>query len=644
MKYLLVLLTLSCLISTSLSAQEFDWEAEIMSLARPDLLPTYRQGTMIGQVSSYDTTGGNDDGFNGTYSYIRKEEDGLVLADFDGPGVINRIWTPTPTADTLKFYFDGNDEPGLVIRFEDLFSGQVYPFLRPMSGNEIGGFYTYFPIPFAKSCKIVFTGEKIMFHQIQYRMLPGQSVSTYTEAGARKLSGAIEEVNAIWDIKKPQLAAFPNAKDLDYQTTEKTIRLTPGESGEIFDKSVPGRIVGLELKSDAAFTGLEKDLVLQATWDGESTKAIDVPVADFFGYAYGTPSMRGMLMGSYDGFHYCYLPFPYDEKANIAVKYHKRAGTGQVEKQFTAVVHWVPEARDKVMEGKFYASWRREIEPENGEYYTFANLKGAGHYVGTTFLTQGLKAEMTLFFEGDDSTRVDGKMTIHGTGSEDYFNGGWYAIPDRWDKGISLPIHGSLDYSVRMARTGGYRFYLSDKIPFEEELYMGIEHGPEGNSYPVDYTSVAYYYSDSPLGRAGMVPEGELLSTVLPKEHTFYPELVDVQVNGSLAIERKRGVQMTCSPDGQARFELDGIPEGMYEVYLSYFEKPDGADFEVWQRQQRVSDWISSKKPEEKLVKDRKLGEVYFTAQTSTLTFHVKEGDGASNHLEIKKIYLVRKE
>jgi hypothetical protein len=27
-------------------------------------------------ISSYDTTGGNDDGFSGNYSFIRKEKDG----------------------------------------------------------------------------------------------------------------------------------------------------------------------------------------------------------------------------------------------------------------------------------------------------------------------------------------------------------------------------------------------------------------------------------------------------------------------------------------------------------------------------------------------------------------------------------------
>ncbi len=62
----------------------------------------------------------------------------------------------------------------------DLFSGKVYPFTKPVCGNEIGGFYCYLPITYKKSCKIVFDGPKLEFIQIQYRNLPEKKVETYT--------------------------------------------------------------------------------------------------------------------------------------------------------------------------------------------------------------------------------------------------------------------------------------------------------------------------------------------------------------------------------------------------------------------------------------------------------------------------------
>src|SRR5439155_25030212 len=57
------------------------------ALYRLDRLPRLRQAVRTGCVSSYDRTGGNDDGFSGKYSFIRKEGDGLVIGDLKGPGL-----------------------------------------------------------------------------------------------------------------------------------------------------------------------------------------------------------------------------------------------------------------------------------------------------------------------------------------------------------------------------------------------------------------------------------------------------------------------------------------------------------------------------------------------------------------------------
>ena len=63
-------------------------QEELSALSRIDLLPQYRNDATIRQISSYDTTGGNDDGFSGKYSYLRKENGDLVIAKLNGPGII----------------------------------------------------------------------------------------------------------------------------------------------------------------------------------------------------------------------------------------------------------------------------------------------------------------------------------------------------------------------------------------------------------------------------------------------------------------------------------------------------------------------------------------------------------------------------
>jgi hypothetical protein len=141
--------------------------SELRQLYRFDTLPRYRQKSLIGMTSSFDRTGGNDDGFSGKYSFIRKEgAKRLVLAELQGPGLVHRIWTPTPTPDMIAFYFDGEPTPRLRLPFSELFSGKTFPFVRPVVGNEVGGYYSYVPLPYARSLKIVLEGEKIEFQQI----------------------------------------------------------------------------------------------------------------------------------------------------------------------------------------------------------------------------------------------------------------------------------------------------------------------------------------------------------------------------------------------------------------------------------------------------------------------------------------------
>src|SRR6476660_5932077 len=103
-------------------------------------LPAYESNSKVAQVSTYDTTGGNNDGFNGTFSFIRRNPDSsLVIFDVKGCGLINRIWTPTATSDTFDFYIDDTIRSTLSIAFTDLFSGKVFPFMSPLCGNALGG-------------------------------------------------------------------------------------------------------------------------------------------------------------------------------------------------------------------------------------------------------------------------------------------------------------------------------------------------------------------------------------------------------------------------------------------------------------------------------------------------------------------------
>ncbi|MFV0310664.1 MAG: glycoside hydrolase family 172 protein [Dysgonomonas sp.] len=606
--------------------------SELEQLYDLALLPQYRTG-IIEQESSYDRTGNNDDGFSGKYSYLRKENGKLVLADYKGPGVINRIWTPTPTTDTIQFYIDGEKTPRISIPFIDLFSGKIFPFVNPVCGNEIGGYYCYVPIQFAKSCKIVFCGEKIMFHQIQYRPYPENAqTESFSMIWNTEQKEALNTACNFWLRQVKPLTSLNKAEQL---VETKEFFIAPGEAVPFFSANEGGRISGIELDFGPALEGKYKDIILKAQWDDDESPAICSPAADFFGYAYGKPAMQSLLLGSFQSINYSYIPMPYSKKARLSLVYEKRQDINQSKVEVKARVFYTKEAQNPEKEGRLYSIWRREIDPKEFEPYLFADIKDRGHYIGIIHIAQALRPGMTLFFEGDDSTVVDNKLRMHGTGSEDYYNGGWYALLDRWDRGVSLPIHGSLDYSLPMARTGGYRFFMTDKVTFDKNLLVTIEHGPEQNRFPVDYTSLAFYYGSKPA-ECGVFPTEELRTVYEPSTHIFYPQLMNLSIGHGLKVENKDRLIADTENEGMVRIMLDEVPEGVYKIKLTYYKTPDGGAFEVWNRQKQIKSWEDVYSKTEEKMENAELGIFTLTRHTNSISIKVKKTEkGSKFHFDI---------
>lgn len=611
--------------------------AELRQLYRIDLMPDYRAGSRVAQVSSYDTTGGNQDGFSGEYSFVRREGDALVVAELEGPGVVHRIWTPTPTDRMVAFYFDEEAEPRLRLRFIDLFSGEVEPFIAPLAGNEVGGYYSYVPIPYARSLRIVYEGDDLRFHQFQYRQYPpGTEVESFRLPVDPEAAGELERAREAWAT----VGARP-FNLADAEVTEHRFELPPGSRIEFFDVWRGGRIVGIELQRDAGPDPWDASVVIDARWESDQEPAIRAPVNDFFGYAFGHPSAQGLLLGSRDGTDYVYLPMPFDDSATLSLD---NLETGSQSVSGTVRVFHTWQARDPRREGRLYASWRREIEPAEGEPYRLLRAEGRGHHVGTLLQAQGLDPGMTAFFEGDDVTRIDGEMRLHGTGSEDYFNGGWYALLDRWDRDVSLPVHGSLAYSLPLSRTGGYRFYLGDKVTFEDSISVTIEHGPAGDLVPVDYASVAFYYGEAPPLDA-VDPSAVAEPARTPAEHMFYPQLILFSVGGGTAVRYVAGnleVGADAGREGLLRIDVSEVPAGRYRVLLSYRTAPDAPAFSVWRRQARVTDWIDASGTDA-LVERAEMGEVELTDQVRSITIRTRS-DAPGRTFRLNRLVLQKLE
>lgn len=612
--------------------------SELRALYTPASLARYRSGSVVAEVSSYDTTGGNDDGFSGRYSYLEKTADGhLVVFDAEGSGVIERIWTPTPTEDTLDIYLDGASRPSLSIRFIDLFSGKVYPFVAPLCGHEVGGYYCYLPIPFRRGCRIVYRGEKMQFYQIQYRRCPeGAAVRTFSQPLSAEEKGALDKVASLWS--RP-LKATDMAGQAPLDTNTAATELMPGQRQDILRLQGGGRLLGIELTPADALAGA-KDVDIMIRWDDESVPAVYCPLSDFFGFAFGQPSMQSLLLGSAAGRAYCFFPMPFDKKAVITLIRRKGEGAAASPLRLRTLVHYSRQPRDKAREGKFYTHWASRRDYGENEPHVFLHTRGRGHYVGTVLQAQGLNPGMTLFFEGDDSTVIDGQLRMHGTGSEDYFNGGWYALLDRWDARMSLPLHGALDYSLPLARTGGYRLFLSDKMSFDKEIYHSIEHGPEHNNMPAHYTSLALYYCDTPPAAAAAPTAG---NTRLehPETLMIYPQLMKFEAGGHVDFRFAGPLTMTADNGSLVRIALDRIPEGRYKLYLDMNRSPKGGSFSVWQRQSQRSDWVSAYGEKQEHVPEQYVCELEVRDFQRTLTLRFRS-EGERRELQLNRLILKR--
>ena len=108
--------------------------------------PRLRADVQAHYVSSYDRTGGNDDGFDGTYSALYVDESGEhVIFDVKGPGTLYNLWFTSRVNGRsplgwgrIKFYFDDEASPRIDMDVDDFFSGQNAPFVPPFMTTSGG--------------------------------------------------------------------------------------------------------------------------------------------------------------------------------------------------------------------------------------------------------------------------------------------------------------------------------------------------------------------------------------------------------------------------------------------------------------------------------------------------------------------------
>lgn len=453
-------------------------------------------------LSSYDRTGGNDDGFRGTYSQLYVDEAGEhIIFEEDGPGCVYNFWFTGTGRDLhwgkLKFYFDGEKKPRIECQAKEFFGGQYRPFVYPLVTHSFissGGFSCSAPIPFAKKLKIS-TEKTCGFYNVYYQLYRNVKVESWRKG--QNYSGLINLFQ--------RCSSNPKAITEKIEVVSKPIVLgTAGRGGRpetnLLSVDQGGTIQYIRINPLYAPNKYSLNHIhLRISYDRESAPSIDVPIGPFFGSGLGEADVRSLFVGmSTSGTYYCYFPMPFRKAIRISLQNRSHDAGGEFFCEIGYTKTFMP-AKDGGVTGYFGARYNKAWPITEKSDYKLFDYRGRGAVVGQVMTVEPVKPDRKRWWEGDMRIYIDGekKPRFHGTGHEDEYQGGWSTF---WlTNPYSLPLFGQpkteglIDVFGQVnGSTTAYRFWPG-KIHFKNSILISTEHGNH-NDTPANYSSLVYYY------------------------------------------------------------------------------------------------------------------------------------------------------
>ncbi|MBL8897838.1 MAG: DUF2961 domain-containing protein [Planctomycetes bacterium] len=483
-------------------AQNSPWEREVFDLSH---LPLAKRGVRCYMASSFDPIGFNDDGLSGVNSFrhIVQGNNGFpwfVVFDEEGPGVLNRLHfafvdsiIPNGGFDEYELYFQFDDEP--VPRFrmkaKDFVSGAFPPFVYPLAMDDRtspGGPLISYPIAFERRLRVI-SDQVMHYFDWQFHRYPhGTPIRSFDPTRLPRYGAWERTVESLPAIPTP-----PRAGDVQQNGQHN---LPTGAWTTIAALSGSGQITSLALQFGRPL--LREDLralQLEISFDGATSAQVSAPLGLFFGDELSESLRSGLLIGWHpERGYYTHFPMPY--RTGCVVRVRNDIGKPiAVDSELRLSAY---PAGSEV--ATFHANFRQQNPTNFFEEYVVLETSGHGHFVGAsmTMGSDGFNGQRQLltYLEGDERILVDGNRTpaLHGTGTEEFFNWGWYEMPGA--STFALPEHGhpsrwiegTKDYSAM------YRTMHADYVPFYSSIRVAFEVGPLGE-VPASYRSVAYWYA-----------------------------------------------------------------------------------------------------------------------------------------------------
>lgn len=465
------------------------------------LLPYIYSDVESYYLSSYDRSGGNDDGFQGTYSQLYVDDKGEhVIFDEKGPGCIYNFWFTGDDQNLqwgkIRFYFDSETTPRIEYKATEFFSGLHKPFVYPLVTHSFissGGFSCSAPIPFANHLKIT-TEKTAGFYNVYYQLYKNCSLESWT--AQEDYSRLISLFERCGSNPKPSQQTRIARKTVFFSAA--THGKSPEE--ELLSLNHGGTIEHILINPLYAPDSYSLNhFFLRIFYDEQARPSVDAPIGPFFGSGLGEADVRGLFAGmSSSGTYYCYFPMPFKKAVHIMLqnKSYESGGKFFVEIGYKDEY---PEEQKPAKVGYFGAKYNTAWPIVEQKDYVLLDYKGRGAVVGQVMTVEPVQPDRKRWWEGDMRIYIDGeeKPRFHGTGHEDEYQGGWSTF---WlTNPYSLPLFGqpkTKDLIDIFGQVNGsttvYRFWPG-KIHFRESITISTEHGNQ-NDTAANYSSLVYYY------------------------------------------------------------------------------------------------------------------------------------------------------
>ncbi|MBN1285167.1 MAG: DUF2961 domain-containing protein [Anaerolineae bacterium] len=308
--------------------------------------------------------------------------------------------------------------------------------------------------------------------------------------------------------------------------------LAEGDACTLLNVDGPGCITHIWMTCHSIYPHYLRTLVLKMYWDGEESPSVLTPLGDFFGVGHAQATNYAalpMVMAPRAGHGLnCYLPMPFGAGARIEVA-HEFGSDVRLYYNIDYEVWDRPQGASAL--ARLHAGWRRENptggveEPSqmadttykaagtnlsDADNYLILEAEGQGQYIGCNLNIHTLrrgKGGTNWYGEGDEMIFIDDEgrrwpPTLHGTGTEDYFNTAWSPDEKFYSPFFGLTLSGGHYWTGHYS---WYRWHLSDPVRFSRSIRVSIEHG-HANRRSDDFSSTAYWYQIEPHKPFGIPP------------------------------------------------------------------------------------------------------------------------------------------